>query len=710
MRTTAEQRADRAWGQGASQEPKPILLYDGGGSIAYKADNWQSVFTGLGTSRDKAVDSHFHRDPLLTVDTLEALYHDDDIAARIVETIVLEAMRQGYELNVRGDDEEQSAADAPDVAADMRDALDDLVAWDRIEETWIWGRLYGGSALLLGIDDGQEMKEPLNEDGIKTFTHMTAIDRRGITPLRYYSDPMHPKFGRPSSYILHPSGLVISSTALQGEEVHESRFILFGGVRASRRRRQQNDSWDFPVLQRSHTVLRQFHTSWQAIAHLVLDASQGVMKIKGLLSMIAGDQKEELQARMELTELGRSVARAMMMDAETESFERVATSFAGLPDVIDRMVHRLAGAARMPATILMGMSPGGLNATGESDMRWWYDSIRSDQGKVLEPALERVIELKFKSADGPTGGDEPEKWDTSFPPLWQQTREEESEIRLKTAQRDDIEIAAGIVTQEEVAVSRHGPEGYSIETTIDLEARKTLMEAQAAVPVTTEEEAKAAAALAAGTTRTPAEAEARPAEGDPEAVDPQTALNGAQVTALQELLLQLGDGKLPRASVVETITASFPFDRAQAERIVGDLGTTRFEAKKAEVPAAFGGPPTAVEDGAPWEKQPDGTFIDWTNGLYRDAHGKPIMEVPKQVLDRHDQEPLETGTLIDAHTHTWVVDEVVVESLTSKGSPHRHTVRFGQKENQVVSSSDSEAGAGHTSSPPFQKLPSDPTP
>jgi phage-related protein (TIGR01555 family) len=46
-----------------------------------------------------------------------------------------------------------------------------------------------------------------------------------------------------------------------------------------------------------------------------------------------------------------------------------------------------------PITRLFGVSPGGMNATGESDMRNYYDAVRSEQAAVLQPVLLRLARI-----------------------------------------------------------------------------------------------------------------------------------------------------------------------------------------------------------------------------------------------------------------------------------------------------------------------------
>jgi hypothetical protein len=64
-----------------------------------------------------------------------------------------------------------------------------------------------------------------------------------------------------------------------------------------------------------------------------------------------------------------------------------------------------------------------------------------------------------------------------------------------------------------------------------------------------------------------------PETGDPaEAVDPATALNGAQVTAMIEVINQVASGEMPRETGIQIIAASFPLSMEDAEAIMGDVG------------------------------------------------------------------------------------------------------------------------------------------
>jgi phage-related protein (TIGR01555 family) len=221
--------------------------------------------------------------------------------------------------------------------------------------------------------------------------------------------------------------------------------------------------------------------SWGGAAHLLSDFSQAVYKIKGLAELIAANEDETIINRFRIIDLARSLVRAVVIDAD-EDFERKTTPMSGVPEVLDRFSTRMAAAAQMPVTLMMGQSPAGLNATGASDIRFFYDTIKAKQTKHLVPPLERVLTLIFKAKEGPTKGKEPEKWSIKPRPLWQLTEKEQAEVRKLQAETDEIYINSQVAAPEEIAISRFGGDKYSTETVIDFESRKEMADATQAIP------------------------------------------------------------------------------------------------------------------------------------------------------------------------------------------------------------------------------------
>ena len=435
-----------------------------------RTDSWLNALTnvGLNSGRNAMLFRASARDYLDDI-TLEQLYELDGLAARIVRAPCVHALRRGFTVST-GD---------PAVDTAIKARLDDLDAVNGLRRAWQWARLYGGGGVFIGADDGLDPREPLDESAIKSVRFAVDVDRIDLIPQTWETDPLSARFGKPRIYQLVRNG---TGGGAQNASVHASRIIRFDGVEPTKRRRQTLQGWGDSVLQRVYVDLQQARGAYAAVSGLMHEASQGVFKMKDLMLMMAGDRDDTLKRRMEAMDMSRSVARAILIDADGESYERVEVgSLTGLVEAMDRFTNMVSASSEIPVTVLMGQAPAGLNATGESDIRSWYDAVEAEREAMLRSRAERMVKLLLKSKDGPTGGVEPPGWKVTFPPLWQPTPSENADLRLKTSQADQVDIASGVLMPEEVALSRYRKEGYSTETSIDLEARESALKSGEAV-------------------------------------------------------------------------------------------------------------------------------------------------------------------------------------------------------------------------------------
>lgn len=436
-----------------------------------RQDGWENVYTGIGVlGRDKRLGTSYTRD-VLDQGTAEELWRGDDIIARIVETSPDEMLREGFEVAIE---------QGKDLCEEMDHEVRRLNVIETIREALYFARAYGGAGILLGADDGaSDLSRPLAEDRIRKFDWLNVLTPRELQPESYYADPRKPKYGEISVYRLVPVDAPLGARITDMPLVHESRILRFDGVRTSRGARLRNvhPGWDDSVLVRCAQIVADFQAAWQGTAIIMQDFAPPTLKIKGLAKILAQqDSNEQTMAkRAAAIELCRSIARTVILDAE-EEYKRETVSVQGLPELLDKMMLRLAAAANMPVSLLMGQAPAGLNATGDSDIRWFYDQISAKQERFLRPPLMRILRLLFLNKSGPAKGKEPENWDLRFNPLWQLTEGEQANIRKLQADVDSQYIANQVITPEEVAKSRFGGDAYSTETVIDVELRDELLD------------------------------------------------------------------------------------------------------------------------------------------------------------------------------------------------------------------------------------------
>lgn len=392
---------------------------------------WTNAVMGYGTSRDKLMYGYHAASQRIDDEELSSLFYSDDVAAKLVEKRPEEAFRRGYKLLAA---DETKAKEVFELGRAL-----DLDA--KMQEAWTWGRLYGGALLVIGAAGSPT--SPLDEAKAGDVKYLNVVDRRFCHVKSYYTNPLAPNFGQPEIYTI--TGGAQGALAV---DIHESRVIRFDGLSVDARKRQDLQGWTYSVLQRPYDVMRTFATAFQAAGVLTADASQAVFTMKGLFEAIASGEKKRLETRMQLLDMSRSSARAVLLDADGEKFERVRTEFSGLPEMLDRMMMRLASSVDMPVTILMGRSPAGQNATGDSDFKHWYDSIKAQQTKELSPKLLRVFRILSRGAL--------KEATIEWCSLAEMTDKERAELEKLITDRYCAEIEKGVLYPQEVALARYG--------------------------------------------------------------------------------------------------------------------------------------------------------------------------------------------------------------------------------------------------------------
>jgi len=443
------------------------------GDLAFRFDSFINLLTGQGDkNRDKTANYCVVPDPLLQPQQLENLYASSDFAARIVNSMPDEALKEGFGLTTNaGEDKPEGVSD------EAKELLAEAERFDfqaKVREASTWGRLYGLGAIVMFGDGMGMMNEPFDrENPTGTLTQLLVTDRREMVPATYYNDPLSPRYGEVETYRINPNSNIGTMAAASDLLVHESRVTRYGGVMTSRRERQRNAGCDYSVMQRILPIVAQAEQNWAAVCQLMADMSQGVFTIDGLMDMIATGNEAKLQMRMQTLDMRRSVGRSILLDAEREKFERVVTPMQGVNEVMIQTWQRVAASVPMPLVVLMGMSPAGLNATGASDIRLWYDNVGKYREHELAPRM--LSDLKVMSRL--LGHSNADDWRITWPSLWKMTATDQADMYFKIAQADKIYLDEKVALPSEVALTRfaNGDEFNPGRIQIDVQSRDEAM-------------------------------------------------------------------------------------------------------------------------------------------------------------------------------------------------------------------------------------------
>jgi len=417
-------------------------------------DGLENVVAGLGTDRDKRSYSVWADPRILTRQELENMYRGSWLAKKIVNAVADDMTREW--LHVTFDGEELGTTIEQ---AEKRFALK-----RKTNEALKWSRLYGGAVIIIGTRD-KNLAKPLDVKNVRKgdLRYLHVVDRWRLSSAGSLNrDLESPNFGMPDSYVLAESTV----------QVHHTRVLRFNGEKLPYFAWLRNAMWDDSVLQHVMDSLMNCDTTTQAIATMMFESNVDVVKSEGLADVLARkDGEAVLTKRFQVAALLKSFNRMLLLDG-TESYEKKQNSFANLDRVIQQFMIDVSGAADIPMTRLFGTSATGMNATGDNDVRNYYDMVSAKQEAELRPQLECLYEILVRSELGRM----PEDFRFEFNPLWQLSEAEQSTVEKTRAERDQIYLGLGVITEGLVARELKERGTYRNMTDDDIELAEELAE------------------------------------------------------------------------------------------------------------------------------------------------------------------------------------------------------------------------------------------
>lgn len=344
---------------------------------------------------------------------LNSLYRDNWVVQNVVGLAVDDMLREWYKLK-------------GSIAPEWLDKLESVERKTnlraRLNEGLRWGRLYGGAAGLILIDGQEEfLHEPLDLESIYpgSFQGLYILDRwNGIVP--------------DAEIILengYPVPKYYNITTANGEtvtRVHHSRIVRFTGRDLPYLERLAEVYWGESEVEALYKDVVAHDNVSANMAALTFRANINTMEVQNLdqlFSVTSGEMQRRFWNTMQAQSVVMSNFGVQLVN-KGDQLKNTQYSFGGLNDVFESMCYNLCGASHYPMTKLFGRSPGGMNSTGESDLKNYYDYIDSQREAKLRPALEKLLPVLCMSAWGAI----PDDLAITFPPLWTPTAKEIAEI------------------------------------------------------------------------------------------------------------------------------------------------------------------------------------------------------------------------------------------------------------------------------------------
>lgn len=454
---------DEAERRRLNERGREILRRKNGAVRPHREDGYVNLLNRYGTKQDNSEAYKFEREPVIPDMQLTGLYEGNGLFSKIIDTPAEEALKHGFDLNLKSDE----------LNAFVEDALDDLEWEERAATAIKWARLYGGALIVMLIDDGRGLEEPVDWEHIRSIDELRVYERSIVQPdyaSLYQQDyggkgvgNRVSKFGQPEYYYV--------SSIYGSFKVHESRCLVFrNGVLPEQTSNATYLFWGMPEYVRIRRALRETVTAHTDSVKLLERSVQAIYSMKGLASLLTTDDGEnQVLKRLQLVDTSRGLLNSIAIDSEGEQYDFKTFQFSGVKDVIDATCNMLSALTNIPQTILFGRSPAGMNATGDSDFESYYNFVEKIQRLMLKRNLRTLLDVVFRA--GIASGDVAEEPDykLEFKPLWSlsdteqaavdQTKAQTALVKAQTAQAyvdmqalDPTEVRRRLASDEEFDV------------------------------------------------------------------------------------------------------------------------------------------------------------------------------------------------------------------------------------------------------------------
>lgn len=309
-----------------------------------------------------------------------------------------------------------------------------------------WTRLTGGAVLMPIVADNQSLDMPLGSYAQIEEWRVYAADQVHAygTP---YNDPSQVHFGQPELLQINTRGGSFI--------VHESRLIFMRGDALPPSLTQS--AWQGrDAVTAAYRSLLELTSAMMRVGQILERKQQPIYAMLGLADMIQHGFEDKVQKQINMVDMARGILNTVAVDKE-DSYTIADLNLSGLPEIVDVYKEQIAADSGLPISLLFGRSAAGLNATGEGDLRHYYDMVDGIRTKQVKPALERVTAMIAAQGHLKNVVDD---WRIVFPPLWEPTAKETAEVAKIQAETLQIQLNALMQAAQTGAISEREAHDY----------------------------------------------------------------------------------------------------------------------------------------------------------------------------------------------------------------------------------------------------------
>jgi len=389
-------------------------------------DGFANIAKGIGGKKDTLQNTSYVRNSInlsKNYHLAEELYEYNWLVGNIADIPANEMTREWCNI---------TSSSKPKKIKKVLKLLKKLEIKSRFKSAKSFSDLFGGSALYMVVNDGYTQDKPLSIRTIKrnSFAKLRVLEPTTLMPIITNQE-------EPEQYRLY---------GINGENliIHKSRLLKFSGIETTSRKKREHSFWGASKVQRSIEPIIGSDTTINAIVNMLTETNVNVYKMDGLTDLAVDGDDEDAIKRIQLIDTMKSYLNAIVLDNK-DDFVKRTNDFKDLHQIDTSTLVRVSGSSMIPATLLFGKSPDGMNATGASDFKAFYNRCKREQVDEFEPKIEILLQVASMSENGMIIEDA----ETSWNPLEQLTAKDIADTEKVEADADKLYVDAGVISAKE---------------------------------------------------------------------------------------------------------------------------------------------------------------------------------------------------------------------------------------------------------------------
>lgn len=215
----------------------------------------------------------------------------------------------------------------------------------------------------------------------------------------------------------------------------------------------------------------------QSVATMVQNYSLWHLRTN-MQDVLSGDTPDKLMGRIESLIVGKN-GGVMASDMQSEDLLNVAAPLSGLHELQAQAQEHMCSVSKIPLVKLTGISPSGLNASSEGEIKVFGDMIHARQEMLHNDHVNTILGFVQLSLFGEVDPEITFEW----APLEEMSDKEWAELRKMEAETDSVLIDKGVLAPEDsrkrISEDQEGPyDGLDVAALPDLK----LEEQQGLIP------------------------------------------------------------------------------------------------------------------------------------------------------------------------------------------------------------------------------------